>query len=215
MLRSLSPRGRLIDIYRLFGVVHVFLWCKGAQQGLAQHARDLTDASLRTFAGHDTVTLHKGSALTLGPSRSYAALDWLSATMSAVETRDLTDPGAWTLSAPAATPAALHALQLQQLLGIDHRADEGVLEKLLGGSAAAEMAAAGLQAAGGVGGLYAMEGVPVREQHAGGSGLVRSLHAALHAACAQCEPQRLRERWPRLHGSQIQCSSLQTEYRTA
>ena len=111
--------------------------------------------------------------MTLAPNRAYAALDWLATTLSANETADLTDRSAWTLARPAASPAATHAAQLMQLFGTEIRAEYELMVKLAGPQAGT-MVEAGAAVYGGLGGLYAMEGVPVRERHAGGRGLVRT-----------------------------------------
>jgi hypothetical protein len=119
-----------------------------------------TDAHVAT--GVHELVLNKGAAVTMTPNRAYGALDWLSATLSADETADLTEKRAWSLSNGVATPAATHGGVLYDTLRTAFRTDAKMTSKLAGAVAVHLPPTAALHS--GVGGLYGMEGVPVRMQ---------------------------------------------------
>ena len=119
-----------------------------------------SQAGIFNFAGVESLKLHTGAMVTMTPNRVYPALDWLSAVLTADETADLTLAESWTLSQGATAPAAMFAGALMDTFGTRFRSDDKIMKNIRGDVDVHMPPDAVIYA--GVGGLYAMEGVPLR-----------------------------------------------------
>lgn len=124
------------------------------------------------------VSLPKGSVLEVGSgSNVYGGVDWVSMTMSANETADLTSPEAWSWSNPVGNPASLYPNEIRILFGAAFRADRVVRNSIIGfEDANLQKMAPNVAYHAGFGSLYWMEGVVFRLQDKrGGNGMLLNM----------------------------------------